>query len=239
MMRLSKNLIFAALIALSSIATVQACDMSAFEQTEFSDRCQRLIDYCNKAFIAMSAQHPDTDARLSEVSKDWIDFYLSHGNSNVQPPNMSIVPAEIWNNKLNGLGKSFSDFIHKKISAKDYQKVVLQISLMKNEDLLTNLHNSFNAAELCETDASKIENWTLWLDCRFYSPATILYSYVEELPELVSELKMEMEDYRDSLERFTEITKDAPKELKQSFFDNLNRSIGESLSKWEALCLYK
>ena len=213
--------------------------MSAFEQTEFSDRCQRLIDYSNKAFITMSAQHPDTDSRLSEVSKDWIDFYLSHGNDKVQPPNMSMVSADIWNKNLQNLGKSFANFIHKKISAKDYQKIVLQISLMKNEDQLTQLHNCFKAAELCETDASKINDWLLWLDCRFYTPATIIYSYVEELPELVSELKMEMEDYRDSLNRFVEMTMDAPKELKQSFFDNLNKAIGESLNKWERLCFYK
>lgn len=227
------------LILLNTLAPIQACDMSAFDQTDFSDRCQRLIDICDKAYIAMSAQHPDTDARLSEVSKDWIDFYLSHGNDKVQPPNMSMIPAEIWNRNMTELGKSFSDFIHKKISAEDYQNIILKISILKNEAHLTSLHNCFKASELCETDVTKIENWQLWLSARLLNSASLVYSYVENLPKLLSELKMETEEHKESIERFVALTEDAPNELKQSFFDNINNAIQESLNKWEIMCFYK
>ena len=90
MKKIIKVLIVTLLIMISQVSN--ACDMSAFQQSEFSERCQRLIDFCEKAYIAMITDHPDTDKRLSEVSKDWIDFYLSHGKKEVHRRSSMISP---------------------------------------------------------------------------------------------------------------------------------------------------
>ena len=100
--------------------TAFCCDMSAFVQSEFADRCQRLINHVDKAYISVAVEHPDSDKKLSEVSKDWIDFYLSHGNRTVQPPNMNFISSDIWERNIKDLGLKFGKFLHKKLDAKTY-----------------------------------------------------------------------------------------------------------------------
>lgn len=236
---MKSNNMLMALFSLLVAAQSLACDMSAFVQSEFSDRCQRLINYCEKAYITLSTDFPDIDKRLSELSNDWIDFYLSHGKKEVQPPNMAFIPAEIWEKNMQNLGNRFSTFIRKNITTLDYENILLQISILKNEEQLTKLHNCFKTSNLCENSISEIEDLNLWLDSRFIAPASLVYAYVENLPELVEKLNLEVEEYRESIKRMTKLTQEASVEVKQSFFDNLNRSIEKSLKDWEELCFYR
>ena len=96
--KLLKIIFAAALIIIAQ--TTYSCDMTAFVQSEFADRCQRLINLVDKAYISVAVEHPNSDKRLSEMSKDWIDFYLSHGKKEVQPPNMSFISPDIWERNL-------------------------------------------------------------------------------------------------------------------------------------------
>ena len=214
------------LFCLNFCRPLWACDMSAFEQTEFSERCQRLIDYCQKAYITLITEHPDTEKRLSEVSKDWIDFYLSHGKKDVQPPNMIFIEAEIWERNLKDLGTKFKCYLDKKIDS---------------EEKLKQLHGSFKAANLCEKDFSKIENFDLWLDARLRLPYSMIWAYEEELSDLVLDLNITVEDHIDAIERFKKIVKDETKnqEAKQSLFNAINKSIDQTLDKWETAFFYK
>ncbi len=219
-----------------------ACDMSAFQQSDFSERCQRLIDFCNKAYIAKRANHPDTEKKLSEVSKDWIDFYLSHGKRDVQPPNMAIVKPEIWERNLNALGVKFNDFIRKNIDTKSFQNLILEVSIFKNEERLNQLHGSFKAAELCEKDITKIEDYDLWLETKLVSPAKIICEYGEDLSEeFLTEIDSIVGDYINTLDRFKKTVADQSKSVmaKQSLFNMINRSIDQTLNDWETQFYYK
>lgn len=239
-----KRLIFLIIITICFFITnksTKACDMSAFEQTEFSERCQKLIDLCQKAYITMISDHPDKEKRLSEVSKDWIDFYLSHGKKDVQPPNMSFIPADIWERKLKELGNKFNSFLHNNIDSKTFLSIILELNLFKNEANLTQLHGSFKAAELCERDISKIENLDIWLDTRLRIPSSIIWQYEEELTDLVIDLNLTVEDHIESIERFKKVLKDESKnqETKQSLFNAINKAIDQSLEQWEKTFYYK
>lgn len=221
--------------------TAFSCDMSAFDQNEFSKRCQRLIDYCQKAYISIISNHPDTEKRLNEVSKDWIDFYLSHGKKDFQPPNMAFIDSEIWEIKLNELGFAFNDFIHKKINEKSFQKIVLKLSLLKDEEKLSQLHNSFKIAELCETDLSKIEDLNLWLETKLIIPYSFILSYEENLSSLVFTLNLQVNEHIEAVERFKKVVQDSNKSLavRQSMFNLINKSISQTLIQWETDFFYK
>lgn len=216
-----------------------ACDVSAFVQSEFSERCQKLIDFCEKARTAFQINHPDTDKRISEVSRDWIDFYLSHGNSNVQPPNMTFIKPEIWNRALKELGYCFSSFIHKKLSDQEYQKMLLTINCFKDEENLQNLHNSFKASELSEKTVNKIADIDEWLICRLHGPFEKIYKYAESYPDIVSDVRNDIEWHIDSIRTFCKLTEGKSDEVKQSYFDTINKSLQETLEKWEVFFMYK
>ena len=221
---------------------VLACDLSAFQQSDFSERCQRLIDYCKKAYITKKVNYPDAEKRLSEVSKDWVDFYLSHGRKDVQPPNMSIIPTEVWDRKLKELGLKFNEFLRRNIDEKAFQKLILEVSIFKDEGKLTQLHNSFKVAEICEKDITKIEDYNLWLEARLMNSASIIAEYEEEISEdLLFDLDMAVKDHIEAIERFKEIVTDPNKsiETKQSLFNLLNKSIECTLNDWETSFYYK
>ena len=219
-----------------------ACDMSAFQQSDFSERCQRLIDFSNKAYIAKRVAHPDAEKRLSEVSKDWVDFYLSHGKKDVQPPNMSCISPEIWDRKLKELGVKFNEFLRKNIDSKTFQKIILEVSIFKNEEKLTQLHGSFKAADLCEKDITKIEDYDLWLGARLMNPAIIIAEYEENISDdLLQELDMTVGDHVEAIERFKKIVADPSKSIqaKQSLFNMINKSIDRTLNDWETMFYYR
>ncbi len=215
--------------------------MSAFDQTDFSNRCQRLIDLTQKAYITLASQHPDTEKRLSEMSKDWIDFYLSHGNRNVQPPNMAFISPDIWERNLKNLGIKFRQFLQKKIDLKTYQNILLELSLFKNEEKLTQLHNCFKAANLCEKDLSKIENFDLWLNTRLMTAYSLVYNYEESFHEIVTELNYSVEEHLVSIENLKEHIKkkDKTPEIQQLIFDSINQEIDQTLMKLEKRYYYK
>ncbi len=215
--------------------------MSAFDQTDFSNRCQRLIDLCQKAYIAMASQHPDCDKRLSEVSKDWIDFYLSHGKRNVQPPNMNFISPDIWEKNLNNLGLEFGRFIHKKIDLKNYQNILLNLNLFKSEEKLSQLHNSFKSANLCERKLNKIDNLELWLNTRLLIPYNMLYDYEKDYSDIVLESNIDVEEHLDSIKILKENLKekDNSQEVQQMIFDTINENIDHTLAKWEKRYYYR
>ena len=215
--------------------------MSAFDQTDFSNRCQRLIDLTQKAYIALVSQHPDTDKRLSEVSKDWIDFYLSHGNRNVQPPNMSFISPDIWERNIKDLGLQIKQFLRKKIDSKTYQNIELHLNIFKNEERLTQLHNCFKASFLCERELKKIDNLDLWLKTRLLITSSLIYNYVENLSDIKSELNFEVEDHLDSIKRFKELISNQEKseQSKQLRFDIINSNIDKTLEKWAKIYYYQ
>lgn len=215
--------------------TAFCCDMSAFVQSEFADRCQRLINHVDKAYISVAVEHPDSDKKLSEVSKDWIDFYLSHGNRTVQPPNMNFISSDIWERNIKDLGIKFGKFLHKKLDAKTYQTIILNLTMFKNEEKLTQLHNSFKAADTSEKDLSKIDNIESWIDIKLLIPYNLIYAYEKDYSELASDLNETIEEHLDTFKRLREFVENKEKsyESKQFYFDMLNEDIDQTLDKWE------
>ncbi len=227
------------LLLFSNIAF--CCDMSAFVQSEFADRCQRLINLVSKAYISIALEHPDSDKKLSEMSKDWIDFYLSHGNKNVQPPNMNFISPDIWDRNLKELGLKFGKFIHKNIDVKTYQIIILNLTLFKDEEKLSQLHNSFKEANICEKELSKINNIESWIDKKLLIPYNLIYAYEKDYPELTPDLNETIEEHLDSLKRLREFieNKDKSDETKQFYFDMISEDIDKTLDRWEKRYYYK
>ena len=221
---------------------VLACDLSAFQQSDFSERCQRLIDYCKKAYISKKVNYPDTEKKLNEVSKDWIDFYLSHGNQNVQPPNMKMVKPEVWDRNLKALGIKFNNFIRKKIDSKAFQSLILEVTLFKDENKLSQLHDCFKAAEIYEKDILKIEDYDLWLEARLLTVARLINEYEEEIAnDLLFDLDMTVKEHIEAIERFKTVFAEPDKSIKakQNLFNMINRSIDQTLNNWEISFYYK
>lgn len=231
--KLLKIIFAAALIIIAQ--TTYSCDMTAFVQSEFADRCQRLINLVDKAYISVAVEHPDSDKRLSEMSKDWIDFYLSHGKKEVQPPNMSFISPDIWERNLKDLGIEFKNFLQKKIDSKSYQKILLTLNLFKNEEKLAQLHSSLKAAKLCERQLNKIDNLDLWLNTRLLIPYSLIYDYENSFSDIVLESNIDVEEHLESIRTLKEKLKDkdSSAETQQIIFNMINEDIDKTLDKWE------
>lgn len=236
-MRLKHIIISLAAVLITSQAF--ACDASAFDQSEFAERCQKLMSYCEKAYIAYAAGHPDTDKRMNELSRDWVDFYLSHGNHDVQPANMAMINPEVWDKRMLELGKTVSHLIGKNISQDEYESILIRLSIFKNEEKLTKLHNCFKAADLCESDVKKIDDYKVWFDCRMGQPASVVFEYVMPYQKALRDFEIKATEPEEALQRYERLTANSTPELKQNMFNNINGEIKNLLEEWQKTFFYK
>lgn len=136
----------------------------------------------------------------------------------------------------------FNNFIRKKIDSKAFQSLILEVTLFKDENKLSQLHDCFKAAEIYEKDILKIEDYDLWLEARLLTVARLINEYEEEIAnDLLFDLDMTVKEHIEAIERFKTVFAEPDKSIKakQNLFNMINRSIDQTLNNWEISFYYK
>ena len=90
---------------------LRACDMSAFVQSDFAARCQELLDLFKKAHTAWRVSHPDKEKHSGNLSREWVRFFLAHGNAVNRPPSFAFIASSSWETGINELGTSIAGVV--------------------------------------------------------------------------------------------------------------------------------
>ncbi len=228
---------FVLLILTGSIAN--ACDMSAFVQSDFSARCQLLIDLCEKAYLANNLDRPDRQKYAGELSKEWISFYLAHGNHTTIPPSLSFIASDSWQQSINFIGTKISRLVNNK-DLDDFEILTFKISLLKNPEELKALQTELKKRRQESKNLDKITNMRSFLDETLIKPAQMIAGRINDKKQLFHRLNASMESFLKAFARIEKRQKNCAKDLPiQGLFNHLNEEIKAEFEFWNSLFYYK
>ncbi len=216
-----------------------ACDMSAFVQSEFAERCQLLLDLCEKADLARNLAHPDVKSYNGALSREWIRFYLAHGNRANIPPTLAFIATDSWNIAMNEVGNTIAGLINTGIDRENMHNLKFKILLMKEPLRIESLHKIFGKRREFISNRENQPEKEAWLTQALILPANALHEQVAEEPELLHQLQTEVDSHIEALQRIIAQEKDGTDpEVIEALFTSLQQEIDADMAFWEKLFFY-
>jgi len=216
-----------------------ACDMSAFVQSEFAERCQLLLDLCEKTDLARSLAHPDINSYNGALSREWIRFYLAHGNHTNIPPTLAFIATDSWSIAMNEVGNTIAGLINTGIDREKMNGLRFRILLMKEPQRIESLQKLFRARREFIDSKEIRPGMESWLDRALISTANAVYAQVGEAPELLHRLQTEVDSHIATFQRISARVKDGTDpEVTEALFENLKQEIELDMAFWEKLFFY-
>lgn len=217
-----------------------ACDMSAFVQSEFAERCQLLLDLCDKADLARSLAHPDIAGYNGALSREWIRFFLAHGNHSNIPPTLAFIATDSWNIAMNEVGNAIAALINTGIDRENMHRLRFRVMLMKEPQRIETLQKIFDGRR--KQLLSATEQWSdreAWFTQTLILPANELHAQVGEVPELLHRLQTEVDSHIAAFQRIIEHEKNGTDpEVVAALFSSLQQEIDLDMAFWETLFFY-
>ncbi len=227
------------LIMLVATGSLFACDMSAFTQSEFAERCQLLLNLCEKANLARNLGHPDSKIYNGALSREWVRFFLAHGNHASIPPSLSFVASDSWSIGMNEIGLAITREVSNGIDEKEFNRLRLRILLIKEPQRIEKLHGIFAGRQRFIAKNDDNTDRKNWLEKALLLPASAILEQLNENPELQDQLQYEIESYLSSFDRVLEYEKEGcEEEILAALFTNLQQEINLDMLFWEALFFY-
>ncbi|MBU1105977.1 MAG: hypothetical protein KKB51_04840 [Candidatus Riflebacteria bacterium] len=220
-------------------ANIYACDMSTFVQSEFAERCQFLLNLCEKADLARSLGHPDIQKHTGALSREWVRFYLAHGNEMNLPPTLSFVASGSWNVGMSEIGHAISRLINVGIDRGALNRLKFRIILLKEPSRIEKLKQVFaNRSKFVEQNDGLTE-MKVWLENALLVPATILFDQLSGYPYLLDRLRTDVDSHIATFERIKESERaGTDPEVVAGLFGSLQNEINFDIGFWETLFFY-
>jgi len=231
-------------------ANLKACDMSAFVQSDFAERCQLLLDLCEKAYLVRNLDHPDIKLHNGALSREWVRFYLAHGNHANTPPTLAFIASDSWSEAMNDVGQVIARLINTGIDKTDLNRLNLRILLLKEPQRIEKLHQVFKSRrEFVEkssvTDQNILENSDssnkrkIWLDQALLVPGTAIHEQLADNAELLHKLHTDIDSHIDAFKRILEHENaGTDQEVIAGLFNSLQQEINLDMNFWETLFFY-
>jgi hypothetical protein len=219
--------------------SLPACDMSSFVQSEFAERCQLLLDLCEKADLARNLGHPDLTDYNNALSREWIRFFLAHGNHVNIPPTLSFIATDSWNAAIDEVGNAIAGLIKTGLERERMNRLRFRVILMKEPQRIESLQKMF-AGRRQFIDSKEIgPDKEKWLEQALILPAIALNDQLGENPELQHQLQTEVSSHIETLQRILEHEKQgSDKEVVAALFASLQQEINFDMAFWESLFFY-
>ncbi len=216
-----------------------ACDMSAFVQSEFDERCQLLLDLCEKADLARSLAHPDLNSYNGALSREWIRFFLAHGNQHHIPPTLSFIATDSWSIALTEIGHNISSLINTGIDRDKLNLLKFKILLMKEPQRIETVQKVFSGRRAFIDDKESRPDRETWFTQALILPANSLHDQIGEAPELLHRLQTEVDSHIAAFQRIVAHEKDGTDpEVVEALFSSLQQEIDLDMAFWEKLFFY-
>lgn len=227
------------LLMLLCAARLSGCDMSAFTQSEFAERCQFLLSLCEKVNLARSLGHPDIETYNGTLSREWVRFFLAHGNNASIPPSLSFIASDSWSAGMNEIGFAIAREIDTGIDNEKFNRLRLRILLLKEPQRIEKLHGILAARHQFITKNIDNSERKEWLEKALLLPANVIREQLNENPELLSRLQYEVESHLSSFNRVIEYEKaGTEEEILAALFASLQQEINLEMLFWETLFFY-
>ncbi len=215
---------------------VSACDMSAFVQTDFSERCQLLLDLSDKLALTRRLDHPDSRRINGELTREWIRFFLAHGRHVTAPPTLKFIATDTWEAGINEIGFKLAAFTRDSASADDKVYFRCKISLLKSPEKVQQLHEALNKRKMHLQQGKKIENLDTWFETALIKPASLMIELLDEEQVLFERLNAEVEFQIAAKERIKAlIQENYPEIVINSLIENLKNELNQEMQFWESL----
>jgi len=218
---------------------LNACDMTAFVQSEFAERCQLLIDLCEKADLARNLAHPDSKNYNGALSREWIRFFLAHGNQINIPPTLAFIATDSWNIAMNEVGNSIACLINSGLAPERMNRLRLRVLLMKEPQRIESIQKIFADRRKLITREGSSPNQENWLRQILIEPARALHEQVAATPELLHQLQTEVDSHLATFQRILEHEKEGvDPEVVAALLFSLQQEIELDMAFWETLFFY-
>jgi len=221
------------------VIRLPACDMSAFVQSDFAERCQLLLDLCEKADLARSLAHPDINNYNSALSREWIRFFLAHGNHANIPPTLTFIATDSWSIAMTDVGNHISGLIYSGIDREKMNGLRFKIMLLKEPQRIESLHKIFVTRREFIENRESSPDMEAWFAQALILPANALHTELGEVPELLHQLQAEVNSHIETFQRILEHKKSGTDpEVVAALFSSLQEEIETDMTFWEKLFFY-
>jgi len=210
-----------------------ACDMSAFVQSDFASRCQELLDLFKKSHIAWRVAHPDKEKHAGNLSREWVRFFLAHGNAVNRPPSFSFIASSSWESGINELGASIAEVVSGKTEELNYELTCFRIQMLKDVQILESTRNKL--LEAGKTGTNVPANLVQWVEQQFIGPGMIIAEQLENSPMLLARLEREASEHFATAGRIDDLSKNEPVEIVEEVAKNLKKAARNNLGFWQRL----
>lgn len=229
-------LLFLLIFAVSSLP---ACDMTAFVQSEFGERCQLLLELCEKAYLARRLAHPDIDAYNGAMSREWVRFFLAHGTHANVPPSLTFIASDSWSFAMNEIGNTIACASKTGIDKSEMNRLRLRIKLIKEPQRIEVLQKVFAARQLYLVGTRGLSGKRDWVEQALLIPANALHQELEEVPELLQQLQTEVNSHLETFNHILEQESNGiDQEIVAALFSSLQTEIELDMSFWQKLFYY-
>jgi hypothetical protein len=236
-------------LLIAGSANVAACDMSTFVQSEFAERCQLLLDLCEKTDLVRSLHHPDIKIHSGALSREWVRFFLAHGNHASIPPTLAFIGSDSWSDAMQETGQAISRLINTGIDKADFNRLNYRIQLLKEPQRIEKLHQVFKSRREFIEKSSKTDHDVLagsdsdrrktWIDQALLITGTAIDEQLVNDAELQHKLRTDVDAHIETFKRIMEQeTAGTDREVIEILFNSLQQEINLDMSFWEALFFY-
>ena len=213
--------------------------MSAFVQSDFSARCQLLIDLCEKTALTSKVEHPDQKKVANELSREWISFFLAHGEHATAPPTLTFIATQTWNIGIKKIGHEIARLVRNKEKT-DLEKLKFQLSLLKNPDTIKKVQTALKQRRNQNSVPDDFEQLKPFLNKSLLKPAHEISTTLNPESLLVIRLENSVNYHLQSFSRIAGLKeKGYTPETIKSLVKNLSQEIDNDFTFWESLYFYK
>jgi hypothetical protein len=215
-----------------------SCDMSVFVQSEFSERCQLLIDLCDRTDLATRLSHPDRLKHSGELSREWVRFYLAHGKHLTIPPTLAFIATDSWNTAMNDMGMAVAEIIRNDYSPETLECLRLRLNLLKKPDEIEKVQKNLQQRKAFVTAGNSGSNLQIWLENALIKPAEAIGSTLTDSPYLVERIQVSVNTSIDAFKRLEKNQQDLAREVTDNLFSALKQEMDNEFSFWQNLFFY-
>ena len=220
-------------------ADLYACDMSTFVQSEFAERCQLLLNLCEKADLARNLGHPDSKNHNGALSREWVRFYLAHGNHITIPPTLSFVASASWNIGMTEIGQAIASLINTGIDRQELNRLKLRMMLLKEPSRIEHMGQVFANRRQAIEQCKEVTDMKAWFEKTLLTPASAILDQIADYPDLLHKLHTDVESHIATFDRLRELeSTGTDPEVIAGLFSSLQNEISFDIGFWETLFFY-
>jgi len=217
-------------------AATCACDISAFSQTEFGERCQLLIDLSERIMIARKYSHPDQYKFIGDLAKEWIRFYLAHGEAVLAPPSLTFIASDSWDAGIKEIGDGISAFTRNDAESAYIQGSLFRISLLKTPEKIVDAHKLLIERQTISDNLPEVDEVNVWLEKSLIKTASYVIAQLDSFPLLYDRLNSEVEFCLKSAERIKSYHQEGmDKEALKILLQKLQQDVNSEMRFWQNL----